>query len=80
MIVSLVDGRRIAVPLAWFLCLAAASRAQLENWELIGDGEGIRWPELDEDISVAGLLHVERQREECGPSVTTASCPDLLIA
>ena len=56
MIVSLVDGRRISVPLAWFPRLAAASRAQLENWELLGDGEGIHWPELDEDISVAGLL------------------------
>jgi len=56
MIVSLVDGRRIAVPLAWFPRLAAASRAQRENWELLGDGEGIHWPDLDEDISVAGLL------------------------
>ena len=56
MIVSLVDGRRIAVPLAWFPRLANASRAQLENWELLGDGEGIHWLDLDEDISVAGLL------------------------
>ena len=56
MIVSLVDGRRIAVPLAWFPRLAAASRAQRENWELLGDGEGIHGPDLDEDISVAGLL------------------------
>ncbi|WP_038033747.1 DUF2442 domain-containing protein [Thermopetrobacter sp. TC1] len=55
-IVSLVDGRRIAVPLAWFPRLAAASRAQRENWVLLGDGEGIHWPDLDEDISVAGLL------------------------
>ncbi len=54
--ISLVDGRRIAVPLAWFPRLVAASRAQLENWELLGDGEGIHWLDLDEDISVAGLL------------------------
>ena len=40
----------------WFPRLAAASRAQRENWELLGDGEGIHWPDLDEDISVAGLL------------------------
>ncbi len=60
MIVSFVDGRRIAVPLAWFPRLAAASRAQLENWELPGGGEGIHWPGLDEDISVAGLLRGER--------------------
>ena len=56
MIVSLVDGRRIAVPLAWFPRLVDATRAQLENWELLGDGEGIHWPDLDEDVSVAGLL------------------------
>ena len=56
LVVSLADGRGIAVPLVWFPRLAAASRAQLENWELLGDGEGIRWPEVDEDISVAGLL------------------------
>ena len=60
MIVSLVDGRRIAVPLAWFPRLAAAPREQLENWELLGDGEGIHWPDLDEDISVAGLLRGAR--------------------
>ena len=59
MIVSLADGRRIAVPLAWFPRLADASREQLENWELLGDGEGIHWPELDEDISVTGLLRGE---------------------
>ncbi|HHN66487.1 MAG TPA: DUF2442 domain-containing protein [Thermopetrobacter sp.] len=60
MIVSLVDGRRIAVPLAWFPCLVDASREQLENWALLGDGEGIHWPELDEDISVTGLLRGEK--------------------
>ena len=60
MIVSLVDGRRIAVPLAWFPRLAAASKVQRENWELLGDGEGIHWPDLDEDISVAGLLRGEK--------------------
>ena len=56
MIVSLVDGRRIAVPLAWFPRLAEATPAQLENWQLLGDGEGIHWPDLDEDISVPALL------------------------
>jgi len=56
LVVALADGRRIAVPLAWFPRLADASREKLENWELLGDGEGIHWPGLDEDISVAGLL------------------------
>ena len=54
--VDLSDGRTIAVPLAWFPRLERASLQQLENYELMGDGEGIHWPELDEDLSVAGLL------------------------
>lgn len=56
MIVSLVDGRKIIVPLVWFPRLANATRNQLENYELLGDGEGIHWPEMDEDLSVSGLL------------------------
>ncbi len=46
MIVSLVDGREVAVPLVWFPRLANASVKQLEKYELLGDGEGIHWPEL----------------------------------
>ena len=60
MIVSLVDGRTIAVPLVWFPRLATASQRQLVNYELLGDGEGIHWPDVDEDISVAGLLRGNR--------------------
>lgn len=56
LIVDLVDGRTISVPLVWFPRLSEASPCQLQNWELLGDGEGIHWPELDEDLSVAGLL------------------------
>lgn len=56
MIIALVDGRRLAVPLAWFPRLAKAARSELENYELLGDGEGIHWPDLDEDVSVEGLL------------------------
>ena len=55
-IVELIDGRIISAPLVWFPRLSQANKEQLENWELLGDGEGIHWPELDEDISVAGLL------------------------
>ncbi len=54
--VELLDGRTISAPLVWFPRLATARVEQLENWELLGDGEGIHWPELDEDLSVAGLL------------------------
>lgn len=57
LIVSLVDGRKVTVPLVWFPRLAEATEAQLENYEVLGDGEGIHWPEIDEDLSVTGLLH-----------------------
>ena len=53
--VDLLDGRTISAPLVWFPRLLQANKEQLENWELLGDGEGIHWPELDEDLSVAGL-------------------------
>ena len=55
-VVELLDGRTISAPLVWFPKLAQAKKEKLENWELLGDGEGIHWPELDEDLSVAGLL------------------------
>ena len=54
--VLLADGRKISVPLAWFPRLLHATTQQRENFELLGDGEGIHWPEIDEDLSVAGLL------------------------
>jgi len=54
--VLLADGRRISVPLAWFPRLLHATADQRRNFELLGDGEGIHWPDIDEDLSVAGLL------------------------
>lgn len=54
--VALADGREISAPLEWFPRLRDASSEQRGNWRLIGKGEGIHWPELDEDISVNGLL------------------------
>jgi hypothetical protein len=54
--VSLDDGRELSVPLAWFPRLLQGTPEQREQWELIGLGQGIHWPALDEDISVAGLL------------------------
>lgn len=54
--VRLDDGREIAVPIGWFPRLADAAPEQRANLRLIGRGVGIHWPELDEDLSVAGLL------------------------
>lgn len=55
-IVDLMDGRSISVPLEWYPRLAKASREQLENWKKSAAGYGIHWPDLDEDLSVEGLL------------------------
>ena len=54
--VLLADGRRVCVPLAWFPRLLHASSEERANYEILGDGVGIHWPDLDEDLSVAGLL------------------------
>jgi len=56
--VVLADGRELAVPLEWFPRLRDATPEQRKNWRLIGRGQGIHWPDVDEDISVAGLLRV----------------------
>ncbi len=53
---ELSDGRTISVPLAWYPRLIHATQKERDNWELIGNGQGIRWPDLDEDISTAGLI------------------------
>lgn len=53
----LMDGRTIAVPLAWSWRLQEATTQQRANYELIGDGFGIHWEEVDEDISVEGMLN-----------------------
>ena len=54
--ITLVDRRRLSVPLDWFPRLANATAAQRQNWEMIGKGLGIHWEDVDEDISVAYLL------------------------
>jgi hypothetical protein len=56
-VAELVDGRTIGVPLAWSWRLSEATPELRARWVLIGDSEGIRWPEIDEDISVEGMLH-----------------------
>lgn len=60
--VGLADGRTITVPLVWFPRLLHANAAARANWEILGDGEGIHWPDADEDLSVAGLLTGGRAR------------------
>ncbi len=54
--VDLVDGHTISVPLAWYPRLCHGTPEERRNWRLIGHGEGIHWPDLDEDISVENLL------------------------
>jgi hypothetical protein len=54
--VDLVDGRTISVPLGWYPRLLHGAPEERNHWRLIGGGEGIQWPDLDEDISVENLL------------------------
>jgi hypothetical protein len=54
--VRLMDGRTITVPLAWYPRLLSATEAQRKHWQISGGGYGIRWEEIDEDLSTEGLL------------------------
>ena len=63
--VELSDGRTISVLLAWYPRLMYAMPQERGNWELIGDGQGIHWPGLDEDISIEGLLAGRKSGESC---------------
>lgn len=56
-VAHLADGRVISVPLAWSWRLSEATAAERANYRLIGAGQGIHWPDVDEDISVDGMLH-----------------------
>ena len=53
----LADGRTISVPLAWSWRLSEATPAQRAKFRIIGTGQGVHWPDVDEDISVEGMLH-----------------------
>ena len=53
---QLADGRTISVPLAWSWRLSNATPAQRKRFEIIGSGEGVHWPDIDEDISARGML------------------------
>ncbi len=54
--VILADGRELSAPLAWFPRVLEATDAQRREWRFIGRGQGIHWPEIDEDVSIASLL------------------------
>ena len=61
--VALNDGRSISAPLAWYPRLLHATPEERANWRLVGDAEGIHWPDLDEDISIQNLLLGKRSSE-----------------
>jgi len=63
LVVELIDGRTLTIPLTWYPRLAHGTQAERTNWRLIGEGEGLHWPDLDEDISVEGLLAGRRSGE-----------------
>ena len=63
LVVSLSDGRVLSVPVVWFPRLARASAEERAEFELLGDGEGIHWPTVDEDVSVLGLLEGRKSIE-----------------
>ena len=67
--VILADGRRVAVPLVWFPRLLNASAEQRSKFEILGGGIGIHWPEIDEDLSVEGLLRGVRSPESSAHAV-----------
>lgn len=56
LVVDLMDGRTISVPLAWYPRLLAATAKERSNWKVAGAGFGIYWPDVDEDLSIEGLL------------------------
>lgn len=62
-IIDLADGRSLSVPLTWYPRLLAATPVERNNWLLLGEGFGIEWPDLDEHISVEGLLAGRRSGE-----------------
>ena len=68
LVVTLVDGRKLMVPLAWYPRLWHGTLAERENWQLLGGGYAIEWPDLDEHIGVEGLL-AGRHSGESGTSL-----------
>src|SRR6266545_8109354 len=71
-IAHLADGRVISVPLAWSWRLSEATPKQRSNFRLIGSGQGVHWPDVDEDISVEGMLHGGPARRSRSATPTAA--------
>lgn len=72
-IAYLVDGRTISVPLAWSWRLSEATPTQRANFRLIGTGQGVHWPDVDEDLSVEGMLHgVPARRPKTRPAAAAS--------
>ena len=72
----LIDGRVISVPLAWSWRLSDATPEQRANWKLIGDGTGVHWPDVDEDISAEGMLTgTPARRTKPGQAVHRTKAP-----
>ncbi|MGF1601500.1 MAG: DUF2442 domain-containing protein [Thermosynechococcaceae cyanobacterium] len=69
LVVDLVDGRSLVIPLSWYPRLLNASSEERQNWQLLGDGYAIEWPDLDEHIGIEGLL-AGRQSGESDRSFT----------
>ena len=65
---QLADGRTISVPLAWSWRLSDATQEQRDNFEIIGNGEGVHWPDIDEDISANGMLNGVPARPQKQPA------------
>ncbi|MBN1997005.1 DUF2442 domain-containing protein [candidate division KSB1 bacterium] len=63
LIIDLSDGRTITVPIAWYPRLLYGSLKERQNWRLIGNGEGIFWPDLDEEVSVENIIAGKPSRE-----------------
>jgi Protein of unknown function (DUF2442) len=70
-VAHLADGRIVSVPLEWSWRLKDATPPQRAHWEIIGDGQGVRWPEIDEDISVDGILSGVPARRPPHPAPAT---------
>jgi hypothetical protein len=64
--VDLEDGRTISVPIVWYPRLAYGTPAERANFEIVGAGHGIHWPDLDEDLGVEGLVMGKRSAESAG--------------
>ena len=81
LVVSLDDGREVHTPLRWYPRLATASPQELRQWELLGGGEAVSWPSVDEDLSLAGMLAgVQAPEFHFKPPPTAENLPDNVIA